>query len=191
MSNLLSGIHFVYDVEAIGLHGEAFAVAYVVFQGPGLDILETSCYACKPTVARGIYEDHLWVMDNVPPDLPINAADPLGVRNLFWAKIQKWRDAGATFWADHAWPVDTGILHAMAAVDDPHRRRWQGPCPVHDVNTLVRFVLGRSGPGEKIPGRLDPDELPRHDPRKDALYSSRLLSLCLTQLQGGYYPPRG
>ena len=169
--------HFVFDVESIGLHGEAFAVAFMAFEDTGLGsytILEEKCYACSSTTARGDYDDHIWVQKHVPT-LPINAGDPRQVRALFWAKLCKWgKDEGAAIWADHSWPVDVGIIHACIQ-DNPVERKFIGPNPVHDICTLSKYVLET-----RLSVRAD--ETPQHDPRNDVKYSARVLQACLNKL---------
>lgn len=164
--------HFVYDVESIGLHGEAFAVAFKVFDE--YQVFEEVCYACKRELARGDLSDHEWVEKNVP-ELPINAANPRHVRELFWKKLRYWEQEGAFFWAQNMWPVDAGIITACIE-DDPVDRKFKGPVPVHEISTMTRFVLNK-----EWPGRLD-SELPAHDPRNDVRYSARVLQQCLTKL---------
>lgn len=165
--------HFVFDVESIGLHGEAFAVAFLVFDE--FQVFEEVCYACNRELARGDLSDHEWVAKNVP-ELPTNAASPEHVRELFWKKLRYWKKEGAHIWAQNTWPVDSGIVGACIQ-DDPVNRKFKGPCPIHEISTLTKFVLGNEWPGV-----LD-SELPKHDPRNDARYSARVLKTALKKIE--------
>ena len=54
----------VFDVESIGLHGEAFAVAGGVY-ADGIRQTEF-CFSCPPEEARGDDTDRAWISANVP-----------------------------------------------------------------------------------------------------------------------------
>ena len=169
--------HFVFDVESIGLHGESFAVAYKVFDE--FQTFERKCFSCYPEKARGDHVDYLWVKDNVP-ELPYDLDTPLEVREKFWERVQYWREEGVVFWAHHLWPVDGGIISSCIQ-DDPFERKWEGPTPLHEICTISEIVLGTSWPSPKS------SELPKHDPRNDVKYSSRVLKQCLTKIGKGDY----
>jgi hypothetical protein len=170
-------LHFVYDVESIGLYGESFAVAFQVFDE--YQTFEKVCYACKPERAKGLAVDYQWIESNVPV-LPYNASDPLHVRQLFWDKLQYWLEKGATIWAHHVWPVDSSIITACIN-DDLFKRRWQGPSPIHEICTIAEIALNTPWPA-----RLK-SETPAHDPRNDVAYSARVLKLSLNKLNKGNY----
>jgi hypothetical protein len=158
----------VFDVESIGLHGEAFAVGYVVVNRLGAKMAEGTL-ACDPTQARGTDEDRAWVQENIPA-LPPTQMQPYGVRNHFWQRWLEWREQGAVLVADCAWPVEARFL--AACVDDAKaERNWEGPCPLHDLASVL-LALGRDplATNERLP-----DELPAHHPLNDARQSARLL----------------
>lgn len=164
----LDGIFMVFDVESIGLHGEGFAVGYVVINRRG-DVLEEQVIACDPDEAHGLPKDRRWVDTNVPA-LPRDQLAPAGVRGAFWHRWQHWKAQGAVLVADCCWPVEARFL--AAAVDDcrPHRD-WAGPYPLHDLASVL-LALGRDPLATN--DRL-PDELPAHHPLMDARQSARQL----------------
>lgn len=165
-------LFMVFDVESIGLHGEAFAAAYVVVNAQG-KILNQACFSCPPEAARGSDDSRLWVATNVPP-IGAQFRTPREVRAEFWRRWVTWKSAGATLVADCAWPVEARFL-AAAVDDDPHVREWAGPYPLIDLSSVL-LARGRDplATGERLP-----DELPAHHPLADAKQSARLLVECL------------
>lgn len=167
---------FVFDVESIGLHGEGFAVGFVVIDAEG-NQHDCALYSCPPEAARGSAGGHAWVKENCPA-LPITHRCPWQVRAAFWRNWLDWRArAGsqkAYMVADCGWPVEARFL-AACVEDDPMAREWEGPYPLHDLATLL---LARN---------LDPllnrvrkeTELPEHHPLMDAKQSARILIECL------------
>ena len=159
---------FVFDVESVGLHGEGFAVGWVVMVD-GVEV-ESGYAACPMTAAAGTASDRKWVEENVgvylpPPEYPT----PGNVREVFWGAWMSWKEEGAIMVADCAWPVEARFL--AACVDhEPEDRRWDGPYPLHDVAT-ARLVSGLD-PLATV-DRL-PTEEPKHHPTADARQSARL-----------------
>lgn len=158
----------VFDVESIGLHGEGFAVGFVVLDAEG-NQLEAVTYACPPDAAKGNDEGRAWVKATCPKltrthDLPIE------IRSAFWTKWQEWKAKGAVLIADCCWPVEARFL-AQCVDDAPSERGWQGPYPLHDAASML---LARGlDPLEKRERKAD--ELPEHDPLADAKQSARIL----------------
>ena len=159
-------VYMVFDVESIGIHGEGFAVGYVVIDSDGRE-LEAARIACSPHTARGNDEGRQWIAENCPK-IPADFTDPQGVRASFWGAWQRWKAQGALLVADCAWPVEARFL--IDCVDDAEGREWQGPYPLHDVAT-ARLCKGRD-PLATV-DRLS-NELPQHDPLADARQSARL-----------------
>lgn len=158
----------VFDVESIGLHGEGFAVGYVVVERDG-KVLEENIFGCLPGRALGNASGYKWVEANIPP-LPITARTPRGIRTAFWKCWMHWREQGAVLVADCAWPVEARFL--IACVDDNMvERESQGPYPLHDLASLL---LARGADPLVVTPRL-PNELPAHNPRCDARQSARQL----------------
>jgi hypothetical protein len=170
---VLPDLWMVFDCESIGLHGETFAVGYVVVDSKGKEYAR-SCWACYPDEAKGNEEGRLWVKANIPP-LERNRTGPKYVRDSFWNVYLYWRDNGAVLCADCAWPVEARFL-ATCIDDDPSARTWNGPYPLYDLAS-IRLAAGFDPLATE--DRL-PHELPVHNPLADALQSARLLIESLT-----------
>lgn len=159
--------YMVFDVESIGLHGEGFAVGWVVVDDAGRE-LSSGRAACLPEAARGADEDRAWVRVHCPT-LPVCCSTPAEVRAAFWRAWGRESESGSVLVADCAWPVEARFL--TACVDAaPETRRWQGPYPLHEVATM-RLAAGLD-PLATV-ARL-PSEEPKHDPLADARQSARL-----------------
>ena len=78
----------VFDVESIGLHGEGFAVAWVVVNRDG-ERLGEGCLSCDPAQCYGTDESRLWVGENVPP-LERTSPTKQHLRNTFWHEWRPW-----------------------------------------------------------------------------------------------------
>ena len=162
----------VFDVESIGLHGEGFAVAWVVVNRDG-DRLGEGCMACDPGQCAGTDEGRQWVAANVP-SLEVTSPTPQHLRNTFWHEWRHWADQGAVLVADCAWPVEANFLSACVKLNHAERE-WQGPYPLHD---LASVLLANGADALAVTDRL-PDELPAHHPLMDARQSSRQLLAAL------------
>lgn len=158
---------FALDIESIGLHGEGFAVGFVVVDAQGLE-REAACFACPPEAAPGSAADRAWVADNVP-GLAVTHTTPREVRAAFWQRWLHWSALGAKMVADCGWPVEARFL--AACVDDHGAAAaWQGPYPLLDVSSLAA-ALGLD-PRSAVERR--PSEQPAHDPLADARLCARL-----------------
>lgn len=166
------GIHdMVIDVESVGLHGEAFAIAYVLMDATGRQ-LDADVLSCDPALARGVQAGHTWVTENVPRFLP-NCTSPAQVRQRFWKVYESWKErlgGQVRMWAECAWPVETSFL--SACIEDNHPAyEWIGPYPLYDIASLmVAYGMNPLTPVERLP-----DELPAHSPIADARQSARVL----------------
>lgn len=165
--------YMVFDVESIGLHGEGFAVGWVVVDESGNE-LDSNMAATSPDAASGGQEGRLWVAQNVPR-LAVTHDWPRDMRTFFWEAWQYWKKKGAALVADCAWPVEARFL--CACVDEaPDTRTWEGPHPLHD---LASIMLANGADPLKTRDRL-PNELPAHVPLFDARQSARLLITALS-----------
>lgn len=153
-----------FDVESIGLHGEAFAVGWVVFDSNGSE-KTSGCVACKPVFAKGNDDDRAWVAENVPV-LPVTHDTPAEVRAAFWQVWQHWRQQGARLLCDCGWPVEARFL--AACVDDIGvTSHALGPYPLLDVSTLDLLLGGDSA--ERTARTKDAyAHHPEHDARRSA-----------------------
>lgn len=158
---------FVFDVESIGIHGEGFAVGYVVIGQIGM--LEEGKFACNPVLAEGDLDDRGWVAKHVPP-IASNCPNMEAVRWAFLNRWLEWKERGAVMIADFGWPVEARFLASMIDLDR-HKLKWQGPYPLFDLGSIL---LAKGQDAHATHGRR-PDELPEHDPLCDARQSARLL----------------
>lgn len=159
-------IFMVFDVESIGLHGEGFAVAYVVVTDQGEE-LDSAVIACPRSMASGSVDDREWVNDNVPP-IPPTVKTPQEVRAAFFSAWTEEKSRGARLVADCGWPVEGRFL--TACIDDDPSRKWDGPYPLLDLSAAL-FSRGVNPLEDRE--RL-PSELPKHDPLADCRQSARL-----------------
>jgi hypothetical protein len=171
---LSTPLFFVFDVESVGLHGEGFAVGFLVRDREG-NALDAGRFSCPVNAARGSRDSFAWVEANIPKLEPTHTA-PWLVRAAFWRRWMEWKAKGAVLVADCAWPVEARFL-ADCVDDNPGEREWQGPYPLHDLASIL-LTLG-SDPLAKRE-RL-PEELPEHDPLCDARQSARLLHEALNK----------
>lgn len=162
----MTDLRMVFDVESIGLHGEAWAVGWIVIDGSSLSRAEGLAVAPRSS-AKGDDCDREWVDRNCP-ELAVTHPSPIELRGFFWAKWREWADQGATLWADCGWPVEANFLEACIQ-DDPERK-WQGPYPLHEISTV--FEIAGWNPLEDHP-RLYGEN--KHHPLGDARQSARLL----------------
>lgn len=167
----------VMDVESIGLHGEGFAVGWVIMDSKG-NIFGDECHACHPERAEGDEVSRRWVSQNCPvPQSGYNHRRPVHVRSTFWDIWVGERAMGTALIADCAWPVEGRFLDACVR-DDLQHRLFTGPYPLHELATFL--VAANMDPLATYP-RIDAD-LPIHDPLADARHSARLLHLALSRL---------
>lgn len=176
----------VFDVESVGLHGQGFAVGWVIL----LDGKEVQGHwvGCPSLEAKGTKEGRAWIAENIPvgvlsPNAPHRRERPVDVRRSFWEVWQAEKAQGATLWADCLWPVEARFV--IACIEDargsPLRskttlaettREWSGPYPFHEIGTL-RLAAGLDPLSSEA--RTEAEKLVHH-PLHDARQSARLLT---------------
>lgn len=168
--------YFIFDVESVGLHGSAFAVAGGVYRD-GIAVSEF--VFCCPTVAcRGDADDRAWVNANVPP-MPITHSYPSNIRDAFWHEWEKAKAShpGITMAGECIWPVEANFIAACVR-DEPQARKWAGPYPFHEIaSVMLAAGMDPMATYERLPA-----ELPAHNPLGDARLSARLLATALRKL---------
>ncbi len=165
---------FVFDVESVGLHGEGFAVGFVILDHEG-NKLEEGLYSCPINTARGIRKEDIdWVNENVTTFGITSHPSPWQMRQAFWEKWSEHRDT-AELVADCAWPVEAKFL-IDCVEDDSLSRYWHGPYPLHD---LASMLLAHGHDPIASYGRID-SEKPEHNPLCDARQSARILLAVMT-----------
>lgn len=162
----------VFDVESVGLHGEGFAVGWVLIDDRGIEYA-SGHYACDPREARAESPESLaWVQKNCSH--PVNCEGPLLVRTAFYENYRDYngRDIPGrtcTLAADVPWPVEARFLAQV--FDDYPERRGHAPYPLIDIAS-VRLAAGLN---PLATCRRYPEEMPAHSPLADARQSARLL----------------
>lgn len=166
---------FVFDVESIGLHGEAFAVGGGVYLENGAGQWEFRL-AVDPRDCNGSDEDRKWVNENIPA-IENTHRSPKQMRDAFWELWLKAKKDGCTMAVECGWPVEARFL-AQCIDDDWESRRWQGPYPLQEIASFI------SAAGDDPMETKDryPSEMPKHDPLADARQSARLLAESIAKL---------
>ncbi len=174
---------FVFDVESVGLHGDDFAVGYVVIDRAGAEE-DSGLFIATTEYAAGTAAAHAWARTHILPALALPVRKRLSlvgtdarscvVRTAFWDQWLYWTRQGAWMAADVPWPVEANFLRACI-VDDPTRTP-NAPYPLIDIAS-VRFAAGLDPTAtcDRLEG-----ELPPHNPLADARQSARLLIEALT-----------
>lgn len=169
---------FVFDVESIGLHGEAFAVAGGMYSATGEAIREFA-YHCNQAEAKGSPDDREWVIKNVTTH-PSSAeqSNPFLVRERFW---DEWMHAKSAFKAimfvECGWPVEAAFLQSCIN-DHVETRKWSGPYPMHEIASIMLAA----GMDPTATYERKESEKPAHEPLADARQSARLLATALRGL---------
>lgn len=168
--------YFIFDVESIGLHGEAFAVAGGVYIAGAAQW--EFVFACPTEEATGTPEDRRWIKENVP-QLEATHRIPKTMRQSFWEKLKIARErySDILMAVECGWPVEAKFLEECIS-DDKEARKWSGPYPLHEIASFM-FAAG-----------MDPmasykrtfSESPAHSPLADVRLSSRLLSEAIEKL---------
>lgn len=163
--------YMVFDIESIGLYGEGFAVGWVVVDETGKE-LASQCLACHHQAAKGSDTDRIWVKENVLPALGQEVVtmldNPAMLRAAFWESWMHWKQKGAYLVADCCFPVETRFLDAC--VQDKPEHALNAPYPLLDV---ASFLCAAGLDPIREFSRL-PEELPKHNPIRDARQSARI-----------------
>lgn len=169
---------FIFDVESVGLHGEAFAVAGGVY----IDGVAQSEFAfhCKPSKASGAKDDFIWITDNVKiPESSIECRNPMFVLDKFWREYETAKLAydNIIICGECIWPVEARFM--INAIDrNIADRKWKGPYPFHEIASFM--LCCGFDPMKKFPRHEN--ELPEHNPLCDARLSARIVKLCVDDL---------
>lgn len=167
--------YMVFDVESIGLHGEPFAVGWVIVESG----VETSSgrYSVFPGIVSGESEDREWCEKNIP-EIPVTHATLEEMLRDFWEIWKTHKASGGTLWAECQWPVEGKFLSMCVGVDYPNSK-WDGPYPFHEIASVM--LAAGMDPLSNY-DRLS-SELPKHEPLADARQSARLLLEALEKIR--------
>lgn len=168
--------YFFFDVESIGLYGEAFSVGYVVLDRQGNKVEEAE-FSCEPELVFGREEDFSWVKENcLVGSLNCNGAFEVRVKFLTcWAK---WKDKGSAIIADCCFPVETNFLQVCVR-DNYRKNKDLMPYPLFDFSSILLFT------GCDPIGNFDRTEyeLPKHNSLNDARQTARLFKEIILKIK--------
>lgn len=165
----------VFDVETVGLHGEAWQVGAVVMDDDW-SIVQQVCWTANRDHARGTRFAHEWC-DRMCGSSAESKLTPYNLRDGFYALWRAYaqKPGGCEMWADAGWPVEARFL--LDVINDDHgRREWEGPYPLHEIGTVIMLKGGDCR--QPLP-RLA-DEKPIHHALNDARQSARILKHLMT-----------
>lgn len=176
----------VFDVESVGLHGRGFAFGAVVVDLASRRVVDERRAWCEPSrdPRWGTREGHAWVSEHVLPALRAwgapwtPRAGLVEVRQAFWDLFSHEyggaKRESTLLAADCAWPVEARFL-AACVDDNMPAREWLGPYPLIDISTLLAVAP------VDVPRAAD--EVPEHDPLRDARHSARQMLAALDVLE--------
>lgn len=168
--------YFVFDVESIGLHGEPFAVGWVVVDNGGTE-LSRGVFSTFPGIVSGLPDDREWCEKNIP-EIPVTHATLEELLKDFSEVWKLEKSEGALMFAECGWPVEAKFMSMCIGVNYPESK-WDGPYPFHEIASIM-WAAG-----------MDPlsnydrtaNELPKHDPLADCRQSARLLIEALNKIK--------
>lgn len=163
-------LKFIFDVESIGLNGEAFAFGIHVLNEKW-EVVDEKLHHFDPDLASGTRADRLWVADNIPPidqERWWTHTEPRFLIKAF-QEIWKYYKSRAIMYCESPVPVESNFLRACGI----------NPYPLYDISSIM---LADGLDPMKTYERL-PDELPVHNPLADCRQSARLLRECLERLK--------
>jgi hypothetical protein len=173
------GSHFfIFDVESIGIHGEAFAVAGGVYKDG--KALHEFAYHCSSDLANGTLRNRGWVKDNVRLSKDsVRLSLRKDILSMFWTELRSAREVypNLVIAVECGWPVEARFLNECID-SSPINRENQGPYPLHEIASFME-VAGMDC--METYDRL-PNELPAHEPLADSRLSARLLFEALNKL---------
>jgi hypothetical protein len=161
---------FSFDVEAVGLYGDIFAVGWTIADAN--TEYSNGYLACDHNIANGTDDNRKWIEENVIPALPKpNCETLVEVKNKFWEELMKAKSTykGLMFVADCGTPLEARFLIECVLLDT-NNRQWETPYPLHELATML-LAVGDDPIGTF--SRLE-SELPKHHPTNDARQSLRL-----------------
>jgi hypothetical protein len=173
----MNTFYLVFDVESIGLHGQAYAVGGVVIDQTGFEHRSFKL-AVNPEGCSGDADDRQWVVENIPL-IGHTHQDAEAMRDSFWKvwKVVKEDFPGITMAAECAWPVETNFLSACVR-DQRQERKWEGPYPLLEISSVMTAAgMDPMATYDRLEG-----EQPKHCPLADARQSARLLIEALNSI---------
>jgi hypothetical protein len=167
-----------FDLEANGLHGNAFAVGAVVMDAKG-KIYSEFVGRCR---LNGKTDP--WVEANVLPaisDMPVSYRSYKALREAFWAWYLEAEPQADYVLVSNGYPVEYRFL-MQCQEDDLEARYWQHPFPILDLSSLLLGLGLNSSQRTRLFNDIIHDEKfsrhqPLHDAKATALTAFKALSL--------------
>lgn len=162
--------YLVFDVESVGLTGDAYAYGFVLIDKEGKE-LDCGLDSMNPDQAKGTKCDRLWIEDHCPELLHTSPSKSYLHRAFcsLWLRYQTgpWADKKVVLAADCPWPVEAKFL--LECFQEAGKSFL--PYPIIDVGSVL-LAAGKDPIGTYPRNEL---ELPEHNPLQDARQSARLL----------------
>ena len=169
--NYLPSLFFIFDVESVGLHGGAFAVAGGVYNRQRECLFSFAYHRQSDRAYSGIEGDREWIENNVTINTDsLLCSNSTNLYSSFWNDWKFWKEKGAGMFVECGWPVEAGFIEECIH-DDIEKRNWQGPYPMHEISS---FLIAAGMDPMKSYDRIE-SELPAHEPLADSRLSARLL----------------
>ncbi|AYV83315.1 MAG: hypothetical protein Hyperionvirus5_121 [Hyperionvirus sp.] len=178
-----------FDVESLGLYGDAFAVGAVIHNHLGEE-MGTLFEHCPHTATKEASLDlsdprnrSEWIVKNVVPVLktPASCKNPREIRDKFWKFYREWIMIAKNLKmkldvvVDAGYPVETNFLRECVG-DSFEERQYEGPYPLQEVQTAIKLA-GYTKENERLAG-----EEPAHHPLADSRQSARIWRECNNML---------
>lgn len=169
----LPNAFFVFDVESMGLFGQAFAVAGGVYNKERKRLHEFAFHINGWNdfeIIEGTKEDRKWVTENVTlPESSIGFDYFEDFHQAFWDEwIKAKNEYGAEMAGECIFPVEVNFLNEVCSI---HATMETSPYPVHEIASF----MASSGLDYKTSQERLESELPAHNPLMDSRQSARLL----------------
>jgi hypothetical protein len=182
-----NGEKLIIDVESMGLHGDAFAVAGELYSEDGNDVLDSFIYYTPRIIANpGTDSDKKWVEENVPKlekmTLDVKAIKLSSKIELCTKFMTKWvyycnKYNNIKMYAECGWPVESRFLNDCIDLS-VEKYNWKGPYPLHEIASIL--ACANMDPMKNY--KRNENELPEHHPLTDVRLSARLLFTALNKL---------
>ncbi len=161
-----------FDLEANGLHGQAFAVGAAIVCADGQIIDQ---YTARVTVHDEIDE---WVKDNVLGSIEGMAethADYQSFCNDFWTWFVAAQEKADYVVVQNGYPVEYSFLNDCQKMN-LEERYWQHPFPILDVTSMMVQAGYDASAKVRMEGRLIKElGLCKHHPLDDARLAAQIV----------------
>ena len=163
--------YFCIDVESVGLYGNPFAVAYVIYNNDGF-IMDKHLEYCPIDTNNCLESDLKWIKENVLPhfkDVNYTCDNVSELCNNFW---NRWIDANKRYEivvmiGDVIYPVETNFISRCIQFDLKNRQ-FSGPYPFCDISSVENCISPQRFKELKEYESNLLKHYPEHNPMNDA-----------------------